>query len=110
MKDYVGKDVFGNSIFMAKENKIAKERTNCDRLLLMVGKYMGWKGDISHVFVSDLSTMGDFCLKESQLAAIAKQLGFKISNADYLHKIASKMTPEKQPLAAPSAPQGGSRE
>jgi len=92
--DYVGKDVFGNDIFMGKADAIKQQRENIDRLLLMIGEYMGWEGDISHVFVSDLSQIGDFCLGDAEVAELSRKLGFDCGHDDYLHEIALRMKPK----------------
>ncbi|HEX3156781.1 MAG TPA: hypothetical protein VHV32_19285 [Candidatus Angelobacter sp.] len=90
---YVGKDVFGNKVFMASTSRVAAQRENCDRLLLIIGDYMGWGGDISHVFISDRSTFGDFNLEDSQLKAISQKIGLAVAQADYLHEVALRMGP-----------------
>ena len=87
------KDVFGNNIFMAEADAIKSQQENVNRLLLLIGEYMGWDGDISHVFVSDLTTLGDFCLEDEELSELAEKLGFAVEPQEYLHDIALRMKP-----------------
>jgi hypothetical protein len=64
---------------------------NVDRLLLAIGEYMGWKGDISHVYVTSLSSISDFGLEPDDITKLSEKLGLAISESDYLTDIAQKM-------------------
>jgi hypothetical protein len=66
-----------------------------EQLLLMIGEYMGWNGDISHVYTSDLSSLGDFRLEDAEVEELGDKLGFKVKHKDYLDKIAEKMKEDK---------------
>lgn len=85
-------DVFGNKVFMAETDEIDKQRANVDKLLWLVAPFMGW-ADISHVFVSDMSSLGDFGLEDTELQQIQTTLGFPVKADDYLYEIAGKMKP-----------------
>ena len=85
------KDVFGNQVFMAETDKVDAKQEQINRLLQYVGKYMGWGNDISKVWVSDMSHLGDFGLEDSELADLSNVLGFVVSSDDYLYSIAEKM-------------------
>jgi len=92
MNKPIDKDVFGNQISLAASAQVEQRRANINRLLLLVGEHMGWEGDISHVFVSDQSTLGDFGLEPDGLRQISEKLGFVVSNDDYLTDIAVRMS------------------
>lgn len=81
----------GGGVTFAATLKIDKRPEELARLLLMIGEYMGWNGDISHVFVSDWSTLGDFGLDRTEVSAIGRKIGFKVKNSDHLHEIVEKM-------------------
>jgi len=83
-------DPFGNEIFMADTMEIERRNANVNRLLWLVAPYMGWE-DLSHVFVSDRSSLGDFCLEESALAEISKKLGFDVRGDDLIWELAMRM-------------------
>lgn len=86
-------DPLGRKLFLADTHEVEQLRESMDRLLLSIGEYMGWEGDISHVFVSDMSTLGDFGLEDSEVAALSKTLGFEVRPGDYLKDIALRMKP-----------------
>lgn len=58
----------------------------------MLGKYMGWGDDDSNVFVSDMSTLGDFGLSDEDLAALSQDVGFNLHHEDYIKDIAARMS------------------
>ena len=80
-----------------EENKIQEVEdkldgiTTMDRLLLMIGIYMGWNGDISHVYVSDESELGDFRLSDNDLEDLSDKLGFYVKSSNYLADVVKKM-------------------
>lgn len=85
------KDVFGNNVFMAESDEIKKAGSNVDALLELIAPFMGWKDKGRHVFVSDMSELGDFFHSDEQCRNLSLKLGFDVSRHDYIHKIASKM-------------------
>jgi hypothetical protein len=85
------KDVLGRKIVMAPSVEIERNRESVDRLLLMVGEYMGWEGDTSHVFVSDMTTLGDFNLEESEMEELSRKVGFPVARSDELKDVALRM-------------------
>lgn len=84
------KDWSGNNVFMAESDEIKKAGSNVDRLLELIAPFMGWK-DISHVLVTDMSELGDFGLKDEQIAVLCRELGFTVKAEDYIYEIAARM-------------------
>lgn len=85
------KDVFGNSIFMAESDRIKKSGSNVAALLELIAPFMGWKDGGRHVFVSDMSELGDFCLSDRHYELLSARVGFTVGPHDYIHEIAAKM-------------------
>ena len=83
----------GYKIVAAETNLVNQQGKNIDKLLLMIGEYMGWEGDTSHVFVSDESRIGDFSLENYELEELSTKLGFKVNQKDFIYEIALKMKP-----------------
>jgi hypothetical protein len=44
------------------------------------------------VYVSDLSTLGDFCLEDEELAELSQEVGFNVHHEDYIKDIAMRMS------------------
>lgn len=61
-------------------------------LLKLIAKYMGWNDDGAHVFVSDMSTLGDFCLEDEEIADLSQELGFNVHHEDLIKDIAMRMS------------------
>lgn len=70
--------------------------TTIDRLLLMIGEYMGWNGDISHVYVSDLSQLGNFNIDDHEVVDLSQKLGFRVEFKDCLVDIVKKIEEKKK--------------
>lgn len=61
-------------------------------LLKLISKYMGWNDEGAHVFVSDMSTLGDFALEDAELAELSQEIGFNVHHEDYIKDIALRMS------------------
>lgn len=85
-KDYLGRDVY-----LAPSDEIKEAGSTVDRLLEMLASFMGWEDGGEHVFVSDESTLGDFCLDDDDLEKLSIQVGFKVGPGDYVYDIANRM-------------------
>ena len=89
-KKSIATDPFGNKIFMADTIEIERRNANVNTLLWLVAPHMGWE-DLSRVFVSDRSSLGDFCLEPHVLKEISEKLGFSVSDDDLIWEIAMRM-------------------
>jgi hypothetical protein len=93
MKRFFAKDHEGRKIYMAETDKVSQNREAMDQLLLLIGDYMEWNGDISHVFVSNESQLSDFGLDDAEVKQLSDRLEFTVTQQDYLVDIAIRMKP-----------------
>ena len=83
-------DMSGAKIAMADSNLVEKYRDKVEVILWAVANVKGW-GDIDDVFVSDMSSLGDFQLSDAQLRTIQAVVGFPIKAQHLIYEIAAKM-------------------
>jgi hypothetical protein len=84
-------DPLGNKITMASVSNIACWPKQTEKLLVMIGEYIGWGGDTSLVFVSDESLIGDFNLEDNELEDLSSKLGFSVKHGDLVVEVVIKM-------------------
>ena len=90
-KNYIGTDYEGRDIYVAETDEINKLRKGTLRFLQILAPFVSSMSPeewAENCFVSDLSTMGDFNLKDKQLKALSKKLGFAITHDSYIKDIA----------------------
>jgi hypothetical protein len=78
-------------IEFASSTLIEQRREKVNVILRALGRYMGWKDDLSLVFVSDESTINDFGLKANDLAAMGKDLGITVEPQDLICELAARL-------------------
>lgn len=86
-KDYVGKDVFGNDVYMGEVDRIDAHPAERSKLLRLIERTCG----VSGIFATDESSLSDFCPESEELALISQELGFTVNECDLLCDIAAKM-------------------
>lgn len=82
----------GKKIEFADQTQVTNLKEQVDKVLWMIAGYMGWE-DLSYVFVSDLSTLGDYSLEDHELAEFGRKLGFEVGHKDYIYEIALRLKP-----------------
>jgi hypothetical protein len=99
-KKFIGKDCFGNDVYLAKTDFIALRQQELHKLLGLVAVEMGFGQDESDVrdwvdscFVTDRSSVGDFCLGDDQVEKLGRVLGLVIQQSDLLYEIALRLKP-----------------
>lgn len=76
----------------APSDGIGKYSKQVSALIKLLSKYMGWDDEGEHVYVSDLSTLGDFCLEDEELVQLSQEVGFNVHHEDYIKDIAMRMS------------------
>jgi hypothetical protein len=80
------KDVFGRKISFAMTEVVGQYPVECARILHLI-----FGEDISHVFVSDESTMGDFPLDEDGVADMSLELGVPVGLSDLFIDVCKRL-------------------
>lgn len=83
-------------VVMAESPLVDQYEKQIRQILLAIGKYMGEEEDAEEwadgAFVSDMSSMGDFGLNDSELCFISVDLGgIPVGKDDYIYAVAARM-------------------
>lgn len=70
-------------ITFAEQKQVENLSVQCTKILAAIGIKSAW--------ISDESTIGDFCVTPAKLLSASKKLGVKIDQKDLLWKIAEKL-------------------
>lgn len=83
-------------IVMAESPLVDRYETQVRQILVAIGKHMGEEEDAEEwadrAFVSDMSSLGDFGLNDSELVFISIDLGgIPVRKDDYIYALAARM-------------------
>lgn len=92
------KDVFGRTIVSAPTDETQVSFSKVDALLVLIGEYMvdeemgmtpeEWAG---YCIVTDMSSIGDFCIEPEHLASLSAKVGFPVQDEDLVYEVARRM-------------------
>jgi hypothetical protein len=84
------------NIVPADDTEVLKHEKSLDRILRAMGEIAECDWRFDTVFISDLSSVGDFLHEESELATLSTKLGVAgISRRDSLVDIAMRVEPKQ---------------